>query len=374
MLRATLLVLSACFLASFALALDLPSYDDCRGKFYAIRKHEHFGWAEHMRELTPDDGELKEGERLAFQSTLGTFGDTEFGVVATVTELQHLSLVGTSVTDDGLAKAKSLRALKSINIWGCGLVTNKGIGHFQEATSMYSASVGSTRSVDDGWLDVLKHWPGLLELRIDGSPVTGSGFANFKHTPKLEWIEGWNAVCMTDVGLSHIASLGELKGLSLWECRKTTSDGLKKLAACKKMRSMALVEVAGVDDDVIQVISELKDLESLDLCYSKNITDSSAAKLAKCEKLKELDLGDCIALSDETVKSISALPDIVCLKLGDCPKITKACLADILKFKKLERIQVPSAFGDEERETLKKRFPKIQFERFLRLKLIWPHK
>lgn len=76
MLRATLLVLSACFLASFALALDLPSYDDCRGKFYAIRKHEHFGWAEHMRELTPDDGELKEGERLAFQSTLGTFGDT----------------------------------------------------------------------------------------------------------------------------------------------------------------------------------------------------------------------------------------------------------------------------------------------------------
>jgi hypothetical protein len=358
----TILSLLPCALA--AKGTPLPDYQSCPGTFYGVSKYEQFSWAGHYRKIAGNTDQLKEGERLAFQATTKEFTNAHTETLFAISELRHLSLVATSVTDEGMRAAQVTTKLLSINIWSCPGVTNAGVAEFKNSADIYSASVGTTRSVDDEWMAVFEHWPKLKEVRIDGTRITGEGFRHCTHTPDLERIEGWNTFSISDVAFDHIAKLVNLRAINLWECRNTTSAGLQKLAACENLESVELIGVAGVDDALATALAKLESLRLVDLSYSKELTDKGVEALSKRKSLEVLDLDNCEQLTDKAVEHIGAIESLKVLKVGDCPKITTACLPHILKLTKLEAIVVPTSFGEEQRKVIRKAFPNIKFEFF----------
>jgi len=340
----------------------LPDYDACPGTFYGVSKYEQFNWAGHYREIEGNTDQLEEGERLAFQARTKKFTDAHTKILFAIKELRHLSLVATSVTDVGLKAADKATSLLTINIWCCPEVTNAGIAAFNGNTDLYSASVGFLPKVTDEWMSVFEYWPKLKELRIDGTPIKGEGFRHCRHTPDLEWIEGWNAFLITDTAFQHISELKKLRSLTFWECRDTTSAGLQKLKSCIGLEAITLIGVSGVDDEFVGAIAALESLRSVDLSYSKALTDSGVAALSKRQSIEELDVSDCEQLTDKAVAHISALENLTLLKLGGCDKLTVNCLPDILKLKKLEAIQIPPSFDVTQQDAIRKAFPNITFE------------
>jgi hypothetical protein len=364
-MRAILFGLVFCTLCPSLLAAEgtaLPGYDTCPGTFYGVSKYERFSWAGHYRAIEGNTDQLMDDERLAFQATTKQFTDAHTEILLAIKDLRHLSLVGTSVTDQGLKAAESTTSLLTVNIWSCPAVTNTGIAAFKGNSELYSASVGFLRSVDDDWMAVFEHWPKLKELRVDGTPVKGEGFRHTKHTPELEWIEGWNVFSITDTAFEHLSGLKSLRNLTLWECRDTTSAGLQKLKSCVNLEEIKLVGVSGVDDEFAGVLAGLASLRCVDLSYSKDLTDLGVAALSKRLSIEELDVGDCEQLTDKAIAHLSALENLTLLKLGGCTKLTAGCLPEILKLKKLEAIQIPPSFDEVQQDAIIKAFPNIKFE------------
>ena len=388
-LVATTLALAVLAPVLLAEDTELPSFEECRGSFYAVTRYEHFSWAGHYRRIEGTTAALDEGERLAFQATLDDFSDAHFEKVISIHELRHLSLVDTGITDEGLKHAEQSTGLLSVNISSNDAVTNKGAAPFKNNSGLYSASFGGSRKLDDEWMSVLQHWPELTEIRIDATPVTGVGFSYFQHTPKLKIVEGWNTFQISDTAIEHLARVKTLRHLNLWECRDTTSAGLQKLKSCTELEELILVEVSGVDDAFAGSLTSLKSLRLLQLSFSDNLTDKGVASLAKLPSLKQLDLDDCKQLTDtaaehitgistlcilsladcddltnEAVKHISKLTSLTKLNLSNCPGITSECLDDILKLKNLEVLIPPSSFIESDLEAIRKAFPNIKIEWF----------
>lgn len=391
MLRVIPLTLAALLFAP-ALSAEgtkLPSFEECRGAFYAVTKYEHFNWAGHYRRIKGNTDALKEGERLAFQSIRNDFSDAQFEKVISIPELRYLSLVDTGITNEGLKPAERTTELLSINLWSCDELTNDAAARFKNNANLYSVSFASSRKLDDGWMSVLKRWPELTEICVDSTSVTGAGFKHFEHTPRLRIVEGWNTFQITDTAMEHLSRVTTLRSLNLWECRNTTSEGLQKLTSCEGLEELTLVEVSGVDDAFAKSLSSLQSLRWLELSYANKLSDKGVASLAQLASLKQLDLNnceqltdtsaehisgvetltalvldDCVSLTDKAIEHVSKLENLTKLHLRNCPGLTKECLNDILKLNNLKVLVPPDAFGKLELEAVRESLPDIKIQRF----------
>lgn len=341
--------------------LILPSPESASGKFVAVKGYERCNSTEKPRQLDHSNATLEPGEWLGFQCG-DLFDDKSMAVVAEVAELRGFFGHCANLTDDGFKQAEKLVNLKYLRLVGGDKLTSKGFASLKAAKEMRSVSIGFSGAVDDTWLDVLAHWPKLLELELDNTRITGTGFRNLTHTPELVWLSGWNMYQLTDAAIEQIVKLPALTGLQLDGCRRLTADAFLKVRSCSKLRHLRLSDCEVMSDDIVAALCELSGLEALDLSRSKAISDEAAGKLAALTKLQTLSLSHCESLTDAAVKSISRISGIKRLRIGDCPKLTEQCLEDVLKLENLESIHAPQAWSKAARERLKKARPNIKFE------------
>jgi hypothetical protein len=178
-------------------------------------------------------------------------------------DLKTVSLVGTSLTDAGLAKLARCKQLRTLDVRGTR-VTSAGVAALRKAlpelnVEMSSLNLGLSQQQALAELKKLgRVWVHYDDRRPD-KPVTmidataQRGFQDawtryFVAFPQLRRI-GLSGVPLSDSALEPFPALPELESLFLAET-KITDAGLAKLAGCKKLKYLniegTLVTSAGV--------------------------------------------------------------------------------------------------------------------------------
>lgn len=94
----------------------------------------------------------------------GKVTDDEIAHVVRLTDLDLLSLAGTSISDDGLKRLKSLRNLKRLDL-GATEITDEGLPHLLDLPKLEFLNLdGCTRITDEGLMTHLKGAKNLWHL------------------------------------------------------------------------------------------------------------------------------------------------------------------------------------------------------------------
>jgi Leucine-rich repeat (LRR) protein len=235
-------------------------------------------------------------------------------------QLKSLNLRGTDVTDTSLAYVAELTSLRSLDI-SFTQITDVGLEHLASLSQLEELSLGGNKISGVG-LHVLKLLPKLKKLSFYGiqrrnagwcwAPVLtdleldtiallsgledlnlGSGVALGTPRPSDLGPADGEAECriaggtrITDFGLAKLKTLEKLEHLDL-SGAAITANGLKTLASLRNLRRLSLWNVKGIDDAAAPYLASLGNLTSLDLSNTA-VGDDTLARLAKLSSLQRL--------------------------------------------------------------------------------------
>ncbi len=193
-------------------------------------------------------------------SKLLTLGDNAFATLQSLSDLETLSLWGTTVEDADLTKFKSLKKLISIDL-------------------SYTKVTGNS-------LQILKRLPNLQLINLEGCNVEDEQLKHLRGFERLITLR-LAKTQVTDDGLVEIARLKKLNHLDLSSCA-ITDEGLRSLGEFPQLQHLWLSKTVryGIDDtsDItdasVEYLSTLKSLIDLRIADSK----LSAAGLARLRK------------------------------------------------------------------------------------------
>jgi hypothetical protein len=219
--------------------------------------------------------------RLSAQCTITDAGIERFTRSPAATHLYSIRLVGSEITDAGVAHFRHCTELASVVFGGPKLtdavfekvatpklgamafevspqLTGHGLRHLKQCVSLGGLAL-SNSNIDDAGFAELGDLPQLTRLNLAASKVGDAGLKNIARFPKLrvlllEWTQVSDAGLaelkgarnleelvlggpkITDAGLPHLAAIPKLKGLRL-EGTKVTAAGVaalqKALPKCK---------------------------------------------------------------------------------------------------------------------------------------------
>ncbi len=142
-----------------------------------------------LRTLAPD--------RLwALHAEHARIDDDELVNLQGMTDLLHLDLSGTPITDAGLLHLQGLDRLEILQLWGTG-VTDAGLALIARLPAIVQLGLGNTNITDAG-LAHLQKMKRLRVLQLWGTAVTGRGLVQLYQLPELEMISvplrvrGWH--------------------------------------------------------------------------------------------------------------------------------------------------------------------------------------
>lgn len=232
------------------------------------------------RKLSGDDlalfGLLHDLEILHLRNC--RYGDRIFDYVKAMPHLEHLTLWGSDVTDDGLRSIRKL-PLKELDLRATR-VGDAGVAHLRDMKTLEKLDLLQTRVTDAGMVH-LARLTRLKELSLISTRIG-------------------------DEGLKHLSALTGLTELQL-EGTRVTAKGLEHIAKLKKLGLLTLHRTA-ITDKSMASLSGLKHLETLYLCDTP-ITDEGLKHLEKISSLGVVYLSGT-KVSDGGIKRLQrALPD-----------------------------------------------------------------
>lgn len=113
---------------------------------------------------------LNELESLEINVTPGRFRGTSLDELASLSQLRHLDVARTAVTDQGLAAIASLSNLESLNLTGDS-ITDVGLKHLASLTRLRWITLSGT-SISDAGLRQLESLPRLESVYYDSTKIT----------------------------------------------------------------------------------------------------------------------------------------------------------------------------------------------------------
>jgi hypothetical protein len=182
-----------------------------------------------------------------------------------LTNLTHLDLHNTRVSDAGLAHLKGLTNLRELFLFGCPHVGDAGLANVGALTHLSVVDLNATRVTDAGLVHV-KGLTDLTHLNLMSLRISGAGFAHLKGLPKLASLNLANST-VGDAGLAHLEGLTGLRDLVLADTR-VTDAGLIHLKGLTDLTSLHLMRT-GVSDAGLAHLKGLKNLTWLDLRKTK---------------------------------------------------------------------------------------------------------
>ncbi len=198
-----------------------------------------------------------------FNDDLSNEGMRELAKFNTICRLE---LVGSQVTDVGLAHLKGLTELTQLTLMN-NEIDGSGLGSLKALKHLCSLKVGGGDLTDRGMagLGELTH---LERLRIDSNNVSEVGFSHLRKLPGLRELilEGCDG--LGDGGVSHLGDLRELHRLDI-SGRKITDLSLKHLAGLRNLGRLRLRNTSVSDDGLRELLKGARGL-----IVEKTITSS----------------------------------------------------------------------------------------------------
>ena len=167
-----------------------------------------------------------------------------------------------SLTDAGLAALKDCRHLARLRLVGTP-VTDAGLAHFADHTAFTDLDLRAATGVTGAGLVYFKNCKRLTELKLDRTGVTDANLAHLAAFDDLAVLDLSGAPGVTDAGLVHVRARPNMTTLRLGGTG-VTDTGLKQLAGMTKLTTLSLAETT--------------------------VGDAGLAHLKTCPALKELDV------------------------------------------------------------------------------------
>ncbi len=272
------------------------------------------GWSELTGQGLANLNQKRKLTMLAL-SDCPDLSDEGLAEVARFTKLQRLELTcGAKVTDAGIVKLAALRELEDLRLKGedgtkiseagiealagltkltklqlTGAFPRGGIGLASKFKSLNELHLSGSTAITDADLDVLTQLDKLILLRLDKTPITGTGFTALR---------GFTNPLHLDVGSCRIGDAGiraivqgipTLEALTLSHYRPDLSvkTMVEVLRSLKGFRRLFLTYQFNNAD--MPMIATLTSLHTLGLAGS-DVTDAGVKHLQSMVKLNELDL------------------------------------------------------------------------------------
>ncbi len=175
-----------------------------------------------LAKVLPLVARLSDLEELGLMGT--PLGDDALEVVKTLPALRALNLSGTKVTDAGLARLRGLDGLEYLGLKGTG-IGDAGLEHVSSLAGLNNLNLADTRVTDAG----LKRLTGLQRLEsvnLSNDAVTDAGLAHLGRVPGLAGIN-LTGTKVTDAGLINLKPLSKLTKLNVTGTA-VTEQGVKE--------------------------------------------------------------------------------------------------------------------------------------------------
>ena len=171
--------------------------------------------------------------------------------IAQITSLTSLNLHECkNVTNNGLLALTSLRGLASLSLKGCGKLTNAGLEALQRHTLLTSLNLyGCMRIADKGLLALTQLH--LVSLHLGNTRVKDEGLSYLAQITTLQELH-FDTEELTDVGVAQLTSLTNLQSLALRDCGEVSGDSLSVLVpALPNLISLDLYKNITMDDSQV---------------------------------------------------------------------------------------------------------------------------
>lgn len=275
---------------------------------------------------------------------------------------------GEILTDDMLARMKSVPKLRELDIGSPDKVTSAGLKHLAQLTSLQSLTLSGLRHKNQ-WLgdEAIKELIGLKSLRrltINMCGITDASVKSLEGMATLSHLSIISEGRLTDKALASLGTMKKLQSLDLSSYVDTeqlgkmhfSAAGIRQLAGLQNLEELLLV-----GHDVPADALDFPRLTSLSLS-GDTITDTTADAIARLRKLKTLQLV-YTNITDRGLQAITSLPELRRLNLdskvitdkgtGLLPKLTHlehlslrvsgltdATLEHLLKMQSLRRLDL----------------------------------
>lgn len=171
--------------------------------------------------------------------------------IAQITSLTSLNLHECSnVTNNGLVALSSLRGLASLSLKGCDKVTNAGIETLQRHSMLTSLNLYGCMRITDKGLHALTQLR-LVSLHLGNTRVKDEGLAYLAKITTLQELH-FDTEELTDAGVAQLTSLTRLESLALRDCGEVSGDSLSVLVpALPNLMSLDLYKNFTMDDSQV---------------------------------------------------------------------------------------------------------------------------
>ena len=219
-------------------------------------------------------------------------------------KLQQLHLLGTSITDEGMAVLAEAVNLREVLI-DSQLITDRSMEVLCALPQLVSLFLDEVPLITDAGVAHLQRRTELRELRLKGTHLSDRGVRSFTHLQGL-WSVGLSKTLVTDRGVADLAAMRKLSLLSL-DDTVVVGDGLCSLPVGNQI-SIYLDNCPVTDAAVIAFCQHLIDLKDLSLLGTP-ITDRCLPALASLPRLEMLRLTKT-AVTDAGIESLIGHPSL----------------------------------------------------------------
>jgi hypothetical protein len=139
--------------------------------------------------------------------------DDDLRAIGQLTQLEHLVLDRSNITDGGLRHLHNLRRLDFLSL-RVPYLTSKGLVHLENLRQLRTLILEDCPNVDDAGVGHLRNLTELRYLNLQRTRVKGPGLVHFANLPHLtHLIIGWNS--LDDNAIPILASFKALQELHL---------------------------------------------------------------------------------------------------------------------------------------------------------------
>jgi hypothetical protein len=271
-------------------------------------------------------------------------GDPAAREIAKMEKLEHLNLIYTNLTDNGLMALRRMPNLRSLDIRGCTPISDSGMRHIARMSALKSFQHFSN-GVSDAGLETLTAAENIESLFLQDfrltDPAAGQSLKKFKN--------------LTDLTLFRCGEFGsqgllELKGMSFTRLRlrglpNLGNDGFEVFREMPTLRRLILEELDAVGDAAFVPIAELANLEVLAVEVIPGVTNEALKSIAKLQNLRELKLRS-VEITNEGLDEILKLPRLTSLQLLDNGRIDEAAAREKFAGKNYRTLTIGKTRGD----------------------------
>ena len=295
--------------------------------------------------------------RIDLNGRLGITGEG-LANLSELTEVKHLLLAGTSVTDADFVHFADMGKLETIDLSNTHL-SGEGFEHLQPMPTLKDLGL-MHNGVGDAATPFISGCTNLKVLLAQDATITDAGLLKLQGLARLERLNLTGSK-ITDAGLKGLSGMSSLKALELSNL-PLTGEGFKQVTALPSLEVLHLLNDP-VHDEGIKAVAPFTSLQVLLVQGGTcQVTDAGLSSLSSLTRLRELrvngskitgtafgDLKRLQALelfgaestpfNDEGARALATLGNLRELSVANSA-ITDAALASFAKLPKLERLSV----------------------------------